>query len=91
MQNLDIMNSNKEHKKFLKKHYQTLIALGIPSRILDNPKKWLFFLQEGWDSEIGWHYAKEMMELQQIQLYHFVKEHHLQSCLANEIQKRYNL
>lgn len=85
------MNDDTKYKKILKQHYQSLTALGIPTAILDNYKKWLFFLQEGWDAEMGWHYGKEMTEIQHIQFYRFTQEHHLETCLAREIESKYNL
>lgn len=52
------MNNDKENRRIIKQNYQTLIDLGIPSYILDNQRKWLFFLQEGWDGENNWYYFK---------------------------------
>ncbi len=85
------MQKDNTHRKILKQQYQTLIVLGIPTAIIDDYKKWLFFLQEGWDVEMSWHYAKKMTEIQQIQFYRFAQAHHLESSLANEIELKYNL
>lgn len=85
------MNLEKKHKKIIKDNYGILISFDIPSGILDNLKKWYFFLQEGWDVESGWKYADGMSVIQQIKLYRFIKLHIIESSLSNEIALKYNL
>ncbi len=77
--------------KVVKENYETLIQIGLPTFILNHEKKWVFFLQEGWDVETGWNYSSEMTEIQQIQLYRFIKANTIESCLSNEIELKYNL
>lgn len=85
------MDYKKKHKKVIKDNYETLIKFGVPFFILKDLKKWLFFIQEGWDGEANWHYSKEMSDIQQIKFYRFINLHNLESCLSKEIESKYNL
>lgn len=76
---------------FLKYNHQMLVDIGIPLEVLENHKKWSFFLQKGWDIEIGWHYNLELSKDKQIELYNILKSNHIKSCLRNEIAQKYNL
>jgi len=85
------MEYEKKHKKLLKAHYITLTALGIPSEILDNLKNWIFFLQEGWNGTMHWHYKEELSQPQIIKLYWFIKNNDIESELAKDIETTLNL
>lgn len=84
----DINKYEQENKEFVKKNYDFLVKLNIPTFILEDVRKWIFFLQEGWEAEYQWDYAKEMSN---IQLYRLVKNNKIESCLLEEIEARYHL
>ena len=85
------MKLDKQNIQIVKNNYSELIELGIPSTILDNRNHWLFFLQEGWNSEIEWHYQKDMKEIQLIKLYWFMKKKKMESQIYIEIEAKFNL
>lgn len=85
------MSYDSQNRVFIKKHYQALAELNIPTFILDDLKKWIFFLQEGWEPENNWSYSDNMSDHQQIQLYWLLDTNNIESCLSNNIKMKFEL